>query len=101
MLNIRKYAIVIPILLTALLAAVEVAAQQAGSAAAACVGGGAIVGGERQPPNPAEVKARETSPECSNQERGAPGVDFSPQVGNKLDKIYRKLMRIDRSQSGG
>jgi hypothetical protein len=25
-------------------------------------------------------------------------VDFSPQVGSYLDKIYRKLMRIERSE---
>jgi hypothetical protein len=106
MLNRRTSAIAIPILLAALLAAVEAAGQQGGPSdaapdAAACVGGGAIVGGERQPPTPAEVKARETSPACRGQEGAAPTVDSSRQAGRELDKIYRKLMRIDGSQGDG
>jgi hypothetical protein len=106
MLNRTTFAIAIPIQLAALLAAVEATAQQPGPSdaaphAAACVGAGAIVGGERQPPTPAEVKARESLPGCRGQEGSVPTVDSSPQVGSKLDKIYGKLMRIDRSQGDG
>jgi hypothetical protein len=106
MLNRTTSAIAIPILLAALLAAVEAAGQQPGPSdaapdAAACIGAGPIVGGERQPPTPAEVKARQTSPACRAQEGAPPTVDSSPQVGSKLDKIYRKLMRIDARQGDG
>jgi hypothetical protein len=104
--------IAIPILLAGLLVAVEAAAQQTGSPdaaaqpgeppdAAACVGAGAIVDGQRQPPTPAEVKAREESPACRGQTTGVPDVDSSAKAGSELDQIYGKLMRIDRSQTPG
>jgi hypothetical protein len=97
--------ILIPVFV-ALLVAVDAPAQQTGpavsaSGAAACVGDGPIVDGYPRPPTPAEVKAREASPACRSDERGAPSVDFSPRAENKLDKIYRKLMRIERSQGDG
>ena len=102
MLNRRTPAIAIPILLAALLAAAEATAQQPSPSdsptAAPCVGRGAIVDGERQPPTPAEVKARQTSPACRDEVKGAPMVDFSPRVGNRLDKIYDKLQRIERNE---
>jgi hypothetical protein len=98
--------ILMPVLLAALLVAVGAAAQQTGPAAsapgeAACIGDGPIVDGYPRPPTPAEVEAREASPACRNDEKGAPSVDFSPQAGDKLDKIYRKLLRIDRRQGDG
>jgi hypothetical protein len=92
--------VAIPILLAALLTAGAAAAQQPGpSDAVSCVGEGAIVNGERQPPTPAEVKARETSPACQSQEAGVPSVDSSPKAGRELDQIYSKLLRIERHQS--
>jgi hypothetical protein len=97
-------AIAIPFLLAALLAAVEAAGQQPAPPdsppdAAACVGGGAIVGGERQPPTPAEVRARQTSPDCRSEASGAPTVDLSPKAGSELDQIYGRLLTIDRDQN--
>jgi hypothetical protein len=104
MLNRAKSGIAIPIFLTALLAAVTAAGQQAGPPVAgpdtvACAGDGPIVDGWRRPPTPAEVKAREASPDCQSQQRGAPGIDFSQEAGDKLDEIYRTLMGIHRSQN--
>jgi hypothetical protein len=105
MLNRAKSGIVIPIFLTALLAAVTAAGQPAAPPvaapeAAACAADGPIVDGWRRPPTPAQVKAREASPDCQIIVRGAPGIDFSPEAGDKLDEIYRKLMRISRDQNG-
>jgi hypothetical protein len=87
------------VLVVALLA--DAGAQQASpapSGAAACIGAGPIVGGYPAPPTPGEVRAREDSPACRDEEQGAPSVDFSPQAGHKLKQIYRKLQRIDHSQ---
>jgi hypothetical protein len=104
MLNRAKSEIAIPIFLTALLAAVAAAGQPAGPptpppGAVARAGEGPIVDGWRRPPTPAEVKAREASPDYRSQVRGAPGIDFSSEAGDKLDEIYRKLMHIDRDQN--
>jgi hypothetical protein len=104
MLNRANSGIAIPIFLTALLAAVTAAGQQADPPVAApdtvaCAGDGPIVDGWRRPPTPAEVKAREASPDCQSQRRGAPGIDFSQEAGDKLDEIYRTLMGIHRSQN--
>jgi hypothetical protein len=104
MLNGAKSGIAIPIFLTAWLAAVTATGQQADPPVAApdtvaCAGDGPIVDGWRRPPTPAEVKAREASPDCQSQRRGAPGIDFSQEAGDKLDEIYRTLMGIHRSQN--
>jgi len=102
-LNRASSAIAVPILLAVLLAGLDAAGQQKSPAAsvpdgASCVGSGPIVNGRPQPPTPDEVWARQNSPDCRGQVQGAPDVDFSPHAADKLDKIYRKLERIDRSQ---
>jgi len=91
---------IVPVLVVALLADVDAGAQTspAPSGAAACIGAGPIVGGYPEPPTPGEVRAREDSPACRDEERGAPSVDFSPQAGHRLNQIYHRLKRIDRSQ---
>jgi hypothetical protein len=65
-----------------------------------CFKDDAIVDGQRRPPTPAEVAARESSPSCS----GEPiphEVDHSAKAGRKLDKIYNNLEKQIQDMDGG
>jgi hypothetical protein len=75
-------------------------AANMGAAALPCFKDDAIVDGQRRPPTPAEVTARESSPSCSA-EADPHEVDHSAKAARKLDKIYDNLEKQMQDMDDG